>query len=78
MKERSGVDKHGLFNEEGLARTPRLRSWTVIIDRSGMESVENGGGRSARYALAGRRVVIFFGKVLDKSIIRKNETGVPW
>ena len=33
-------------------------------------SVENGGGRPARYALARRRVVIFFGRVLHKSIIR--------
>jgi|GEM_PF-3967014 hypothetical protein len=34
------------------------------------ESVENGGGLPARNALALRRVVIFFGRVLYKSIIR--------
>ncbi|MGA2937578.1 MAG: hypothetical protein ABSF52_10830, partial [Syntrophobacteraceae bacterium] len=47
--------------------------WTVIIDRSGMESVENGGGRPARYALARRRVVIFFGRVLYKPVIASVE-----
>jgi hypothetical protein len=52
MKECSGVDKHGSFNEEYLPRTRRLWSWTVIIDRSGMESVEMAAGclpRSAKY-----------------------------
>jgi len=48
----------------------------VIIDRSGMESVENGGGRPARYTLARRRVVIFsVGYYISLSYEEKARSG---
>ena len=39
---------------------PPANAPSLVMDRSGMESVENGGGRPARYALARHREVIFF------------------